>query len=65
MSKRHPQAVYDLARELHAKGMSVQAIAFQVPLTIPQIKRAVDPEYSKQQSAYYAKRQAIRRNASK
>ena len=51
MSKRHPQAVYDLARELHAKGMSVQAIAFRVPLTTPQIKRAVDPEYAKKKSS--------------
>ena len=39
MSKRHPQAVYDLARELHAKGMSVQAIAFrttQLPVVLRQ-----------------------------
>lgn len=62
---RQPKAVYDEARRLYAGGMSVQAIAFKVPLTIPQIKRAVDPDYAKKQSAYYAKRTAIRRNANK
>ncbi|MCB4427974.1 hypothetical protein FZX09_03990 [Synechococcus sp. MU1643] len=65
MSKRQPKAVYEEARRLHRQGMSINAIAFQVPLTIPQIRRAVDPEWAKQQAAYYAKRQAIRRNASK
>ena len=65
MSKSQPNAVYEEARRLHAGGMSVQAIAFKGPLTIPQIRRARDPEWAKSQMAYYSKRAAIRRNSSK